>query len=1581
MPFPYPELHKKAILFQYFDNANLDSDEFTKQSVTRLPRPPALAPAVCGVRQLMEACLQLVAVMTSVTARTGLSPRTQTSLLQLGLVASNQLKVVGVTPAAAVCRAQLVAIVCGCVAGARCRPDLVLAPPLQTLLATLEAEVASPDLDPATWSQAARCGLAVWRGLGPGQATAQLQLMVAAVVRGLQSRPTGPDTAEVVGSLVAVLPHIPDTEVVCQTVNTVLGLVTGEAATPAHQATVIQHLTSLFTVYCYPADQLRKLTSRIHMFMQTENFKSYLRLLEQVMDNLAESEQKWTAIMDCKETDTAGKVADKDSALSSTETEMTGEEENNNRSAAARPDRQLLPTAEFEPYLAILECGHADTVELVRRHLERIVARADGETRHRLALQLLIPHLAAHLDQAAAADSEEGAEAVLGLLATTVTQQPTAMALIRNQAVWRQIKVAATTHSSLSHTTQLVIKSIVLNSNKFIKIRLSEAEAMALQDDENDLINFDQRDRNAQNWLFKQFYHVLVQSSVPVVNGEASTSLGHLASAWLVALDLVRRLPDFLVYAIERGVITLGLQLLAALSGPAAASTVGNITHFLTFMLATKSSWEVKVPNLEISNVENFFEMEIAAKLKIYIEKTFDLKAIKTVLSVMLQACCADVQCVKSFQTVDIWNDGYEADESDVEEESALCHNPDLLSVTFTPGIKLFTWCLNQILEAAHIEINEKLSCLEYLLYKFSLLDLSDKTVNKMINDGILSSLLDHIYSLSLRDRNLKLEGVTVFAMKIVEKVSMTYLAPLNIKKVFRLLNNRNNVQKLVFKLFTAVLVSRSGDYNIPSVSITGSRTRDRLSSAISSDSGLDSNLSLSSNTLSLSSSRKILIRDAIDDLEKDYTVILRLKIDVVANRSRDEWIDLIKVENRSETLGVQVNLVKGLRITLSNVKGTFAAAETNFQSMFEPGKWTHVVLMIGTVSEGSRSTKTLSAFLDCCRVWDVGLSVDTRLNGKVKKEKFLCLSVGQSGQNANNSGLEIKTSDVFFISATYTLQEIVQDYLTESKYLLCDQKINAPTRINLKRLGDKLADLIGYFLPLVNGEGPLPMPANMGSKLVAHFSPTGLWNSRTFESIVSSWTLQHGIFSVGGLDSILLLPAAAIEFDLGEEVTASSFNAAINFVLSDQEHSQCFQTMGGYPLFSHLLKLCDKSMILKIVNTFLNNCGQLPPASGFNPNSKILLFPELITLMLDVPIVTRTCMKHIVNAVIEFLNEENVYNRFNLNFMKSSGLLTSLLGCLVSLSKDCLSIPVPEVTSLLSCVPSSHEFIETLINSSILLCPAHLLYLPAPAPASGGREDAEPRPAASLSEQVYYEKIHSKEVVDLSSVLNSSLKIKCSSVPDLRDDTLNLDYLETEESKVEEWEVLTVDVKGDEALLVTSTSQDVPPPPRPASTAHSATQLLTSLLEAAVTKLKLLSDIHNQHLFSPSLLLPLIRHDSPEVHCAALHLVRLMMERRSMQKSASANFDEMFQLISVLISGHLATPRLVEAALSLVHGHQVNIDIAYEFSMTTYSSLNIQTVTPILPPILKTAYKNVALCHNFLSQVRTSRRSFECQI
>ena len=344
-------------------------------------------------------------------------------------------------------------------------------------------------------------------------------------------------------------------------------------------------------------------------------------------------------------------------------------------------------------------------------------------------------------------------------------------------------------------------------------------------------------------------------------------------------------------------------------------------------------------------------------------------------------------------------------------------------------------------------------------------------------------------------------------------------------------------------------------------------------------------------------------------------------------------------------------------------------------------------------------------AFVDCCRVWDVGLSVDNRtVNLKTKREKFLSLIVGPSsgGSSLVNTGLDIQVSDVFFIGNTgFTLQDIVKDYLTESRYLLYDQSHKSKPRINLKRLGEKLPDLVGYFLPLVDGDGPLSLSTTSSQKLVAHFSPTGLWNSRTFQTKLNSWTLQHGIFSAGGLDSVLLLPAAALEFGFDEHVLSLCFNAAINFVVSDQEIFKIFlNNCGGFPLFTHLLKTCSGTNISRMVETFLCNAGwkALQP-TGFNPNSRILLFPELIKLLLEVPSVTEKSMQQIIQMMIEFINEDNVYNRFNLNFLKSSGLLSSIFSCLVSLSKEGHKVPVEEVSTLLTFVPSSQEIIDILIK------------------------------------------------------------------------------------------------------------------------------------------------------------------------------------------------------------------------------------------------------------------------------------------
>ena len=1474
-------------------------------------------------------------------------------------------------------RAQLVSILCHCILCVRHRPDLASSAPLQTILATLVT--ALPSLSPECWVPAASCSLRVWRDLSAANSELSAVTGVVSLVTAvLQTLQQCPDT-RVMSSLVTALQDLPDTDFVYESVQSVLSSVTSELASSDYKRATLEHLRTLFSVYCYPADQLGKLTQRIQTMARSKNFAAYLSMLEQVMDNLAESEQKWPEPLIRADKEEV-KETDRDSALPSSDNDSSAVEENNNRCMTGGENSN----PEFRPYLETLEAMDREVIELVIGHLEKVVLRADGDTRHKIALQVLIPYLETHLGGVKNLREEEAEqsclESVLTILSHLVTQQPTAMALIKNQTVWKLVKLHAISASPLSTITQLVIKSIVLNSGKFIKIRLSEAEAMALQDDENDLINFDQRDRNAQSWLFKQFYHVLIQSSIPIINGDHKTSYRHLSTAWRVARDLVKTLPEFLVFSIERGVMTLALQLVEALTGrtgaqsAGVAESVGRVVSFLIFIITNKSETDLKLSNLESPSTEHFFDREIAEKIKAFILNSTNLKASKTLLGLLLDASCDNEKNFPGFRP-EVSEDGYEADNSDYSEtegpRSSIKCCADIKH-NYIPGIQLFSWGLDAVLRGNHTEIDEKIICLEYLLFKFSLLDLSDKTINKMINDGLLISLFEYIESTAEQfgSEHEKLKAVTTFVMEAVGKASIYFLSPKIIKKMFELMNKKTSVQKLMFKLFTNVLTSRVSDYNIPSISIIGSKSRDRLSSTISSDSGLDSNISLSSTNLSLSSSRTLMIKDPVNDLEKDFTVLVRLRIDIVSPQHKDDfWVDLVKIENRCETLGVQVNLVKGLRLTLSNVKGTFAAAETNFQSMFAPGQWTHLVLNIGTVAEGSRVTKTLSAFIDCCRVWDVGLSVDSRINNKVRRDKFLTLTVGQSGGNSANSnnGLDIRTSDVFFLSTTYTLPDIVQDYLTESRNLLSDNV--SGTRINLKRLGEKLPDLIGYFLPLVNCESPLSTPPVSKSKVVAHFSPTGLWNHRTFDQHRPCWTLQHGIYSVGGLDSILLLPAAAIDFQLDEDLLSLSFLAALDFVLSDQEMFQIFLSRGGFPLFSHLLKSCKDTKIQSTTNAILKNSGHVPPASGFTPNSKILLYPELIALLMDVPRVVQNFMKDILTTIIELVDEENVYSRFNLNFIKSSGLLTFLLSCLVNLSKEGhQSIPVTEVTSLLCFIPSSHDLIEKLLENSLLLCPPHLLYLPANTRSHSDHSPADNNPA----DVKYFEKIHSQEVVDLTTILDTTGLRTSTSVPDLRDPVTSLEYLGSEEGKVEEWEVVT-------------DCPPAPPPPLAATAASScsalslpSSPLLISFLQAAVTKMRLLSDSVHQHArLSPALLLPLVCHPVPEVHSAALQLMRLMMERRN----ASHNFDEMFEIISTLITAYPATPPLVEAVLSLVHGHHVNIDIAYEFSMTTYSCLNIQAVTPILPPVLRATSSDVSLCHNFISQVRLLGKKFTTMI
>ena len=121
------------------------------------------------------------------------------------------------------------------------------------------------------------------------------------------------------------------------------------------------------------------------------------------------------------------------------------------------------------------------------------------------------------------------------------------------------------------------------------------------------------------------------------------------------------------------------------------------------------------------------------------------------------------------------------------------------------------------------------------------------------------------------------------------------------------------------------------------------------------------------------------------EDLGSDYAVVLRIKLSPAVKQ--DSWLTMLTIESNSQTVGLHINVKKGLKLTLANSCETIAAAETTFKSMLFPDQWIHLVFNLGTITEGKRETKTLTAYVNCHKVWGVGLSVD-KAQTKIKKKE-----------------------------------------------------------------------------------------------------------------------------------------------------------------------------------------------------------------------------------------------------------------------------------------------------------------------------------------------------------------------------------------------------------------------------------------------------------------------------------------------------------------------------------------------------------------------------------------------------------------
>ena len=113
-----------------------------------------------------------------------------------------------------------------------------------------------------------------------------------------------------------------DQEATWHSVNRVLDISTRNQL-HNHQDPNFLFLTTLFSTLCYPADQQISLTSKVTILFPSPNYQSYLTMLEQALENLAEADQDqvpWTdpGLMD--------KKTDRDSSLTSSEAELGREE-------------------------------------------------------------------------------------------------------------------------------------------------------------------------------------------------------------------------------------------------------------------------------------------------------------------------------------------------------------------------------------------------------------------------------------------------------------------------------------------------------------------------------------------------------------------------------------------------------------------------------------------------------------------------------------------------------------------------------------------------------------------------------------------------------------------------------------------------------------------------------------------------------------------------------------------------------------------------------------------------------------------------------------------------------------------------------------------------------------------------------------------------------------------------------------------------------------------------------------------------------------------------------------------------------
>ncbi len=231
---------------------------------------------------------------------------------------------------------------------------------------------------------------------------------------------------------------------------------------------------------------------------------------------------------------------------------------------------------------------------------------------------------------------------------------------------------------------------------------------------------------------------MLVQSSNSVLTsaGTWPPTVDHMTSAWQITLDLVRKVPDFFLFALERGITDINTRLMDNLLNRCInqsfekddkdyASLLSALINFQVYALVISDQIHQDVLHTNINQIRENLTGKVFGMLRGILAHS-NVNHCRIVLAGVLDSSFVteysrhDCESPEGPCSTEYEESGYEADESEDSDTHTTKNKTDsAYKVTFKESFHFFIDCLLDLCgRAGQLDKYDLLYTLEYLMYK-----------------------------------------------------------------------------------------------------------------------------------------------------------------------------------------------------------------------------------------------------------------------------------------------------------------------------------------------------------------------------------------------------------------------------------------------------------------------------------------------------------------------------------------------------------------------------------------------------------------------------------------------------------------------------------------------------------------------------------------------------------------------------------------------------------------------------------------------------------------------------------------------